>query len=52
VDKTPFHPRYVECVIPGSQAAVHAELLRSGTVLLAVAGRAVANVPFSDVLGP
>ena len=50
--QTPFHLRYVERVAPGSQAAGHAELLRPETVLLAVAGRAVADAPFNDVLGP
>jgi hypothetical protein len=50
--QTPFHPRYIERVAPGSQAASHAELLRPETVLLAVAGRAVADAPFNDVLGP
>jgi hypothetical protein len=53
MDETPYlHPRYVERVAPGSQAAGHAELLRSGTVLLAVAGSGAANIPFNDVLGP
>ena len=45
-DDTPGAAKYVERVVPGSQAAAHAPRLRPHTRLLTVAGRAVADVPF------